>query len=63
MEKETIEFEEIFDKNENKWVKAYLDSSDFKKTIEYETEDYTYYTYWYRNKKKKICECCGQKIK
>ena len=63
MEKETIKFEEYFNKNTDEWVEAHLDSSHFKKTIEYETEDYTYYTYWYRNKKKKICDKFGQKIK
>ena len=70
MKKETIKFEEYFDKNTDEWERATFDSSDFIEMIKEETKYYIYYTcwnynlkltFWFRNRKK-ICECCGREL-
>jgi len=69
--KEQIEFEENLNLN-FEWEKTILSSSEFDNIIiDNDYNDYTVYTCWdyddeiflFRNKKKKVCECCGSELK
>ena len=69
--KEQIEFEEFLNLN-FEWIKTYSNSSGFDNIlIDNDYNDYIVYHCWdnetviytYRNKKKKVCECCGSELK
>ena len=71
--KEQIEFEETLNRN-LEWKKTILDSTEFDNIIiDNDYNDYIVYHCWdngckdmiwiYRNKRKKVCECCGSELK